>query len=302
MSDMNEWNFAVQKMIDWIEAHSKETPTLAELAEQVGYSKFYCSSQFQKAVGCTIRRYIAGRRLSAATIRIRDTDEPLMDIALEFGYSSQSALTKAFKDAYGCTPAAYRKYPVPIPLFVQQVVSDSSYYLKKGDVTMNEAILTTPQVWVEYIPEHKFIGLYDIHYEGYWDVEKREDFPHIEGILESMVPMQHPVVWSHHAGWYYENGKKGYFYGTGVLPDYDGPIPKGFEIRTIPASYYLVFGHPKYDFWKDNGEVMSRVESLAWNFDPNSLGYAWNEETCQDYQRHMWNDRGYQVLRPVVKL
>ena len=47
---------------------------------------------------------------------------------------------------------------------------------------------------------------------------------------------------------------------------------------------------------------MKCVEDMAWNFDPSTLGYAWNEESCQDYQRHMWNDRGYQVLRPVVKL
>ena len=84
--------------------------------------------------------------------------------------------------------------------------------------------------------------------------------------------------------------------------DYSGEIPAGFEIRTIPGSYYLVFGHPKYDYLKDNGEVMNRVEKLAWGFDPKTLGYEWNEKECQDYQRHTWNTRGYQVLRPVRKL
>ena len=167
---------------------------------------------------------------------------------------------------------------------------------------MKESTLTTPEIWVEYIPEHHFIGIYDIHAKGYWDMEKRADFDKIEGTLESLVPFQHPVVWSHHAGWYYENGKKGYFYGTGVSPEYAGEIPEGFVRRTIPAGYYLVFGHPKFDYYRDNAEVMTRVETLAWNFDPRTLGYAWNEEECQDYQRHMWNDRGYQVLRPVVKL
>ena len=53
---------------------------------------------------------------------------------------------------------------------------------------------------------------------------------------------------------------------------------------------------------KDNGEVMGRVEKLAWDFNPKTLGYDWNEKQCQDYQRHTWNTRGYQVLRPVVKL
>ena len=83
------------------------------------------------------------------------------------------------------------------------------------------------------------------------------------------VPVQH---WSHHAGWFYRDDKKGYFYGTGVDADYSGEIPESFEMRDIPASYYLVFGHPKFDYLKDNGEVMKRVEALAWTFDPRMLG------------------------------
>ena len=53
---------------------------------------------------------------------------------------------------------------------------------------------------------------------------------------------------------------------------------------------------------KDNAKVMKRVEDLAWSFDPNTLGYVWNETICQDYQRHMWNDRGYQILRPIREI
>ena len=115
---MYEWNYAVQEMIDWIEEHLVESPTLEELANQVGYSKFYCSSQFQRIAGMTIRRYTSGRRLCAATLKVRDTNQPILDIAMEYGYSSQGALTRAFKDAYGCTPSAYRKSPIPIPLSI----------------------------------------------------------------------------------------------------------------------------------------------------------------------------------------
>ena len=263
---MYEWNYAVQATIDWIEEHLEGQPTLDDLAKQVGYSKYYCSSQFQKIVGMTIKRYLAGRRLCAATLMVRDTDASILDIAMEYGYSSQGALTRAFKDAYGCTPAAYRKNPVPIPLSIHKAVLTPAQYIKKGVIDMSETALTTPQVWFEYIPDHKFIGLYDRAANGYADFENRKDFDRIEGLLDSMVPVQHPVIWSHHAGWFYDKKRKGYFYGTGVPVDYCGEIPAGFEIRTIPGSCYLVFGHPKYDYMKDNGEVMRRVEDLAWVF------------------------------------
>lgn len=38
---------------------------------------------------------------------------------------------------------------------------------------MSETILTNPEIWVEYIPAHKFIGIYDLNAKGYWDFEKR---------------------------------------------------------------------------------------------------------------------------------
>lgn len=49
-------------------------------------------------------------------------------------------------------------------------------------------------------------------------------------------------------------------------------------------------------------EVMKRVEEVAWNFDPTSIGYEWNEDVCQNYQRHYPEGLGYQVLRPVTKM
>lgn len=46
---------------------------------------------------------------------------------------------------------------------------------------------------------------------------------------------------------------------------------------------------------------MRIVEKKAWNFDPASMGYEWDEEAKQDYQRHLPEDYGYAVLRPVKK-
>ena len=84
--------------------------------------------------------------------------------------------------------------------------------------------------------------------------------------------------------------------------DYNGEVPEGFEVREIPASDYLVFSYPVFDFMAENGEVMAAVEELAFNYDPSERGYVWNEEECQIYQRHYPEKLGYQVVRPVKKL
>ena len=48
---MYEWNETVQKMVDWIEEHIEEEPSLLEMSRQIGYSPSYCSSQFHTIVG-----------------------------------------------------------------------------------------------------------------------------------------------------------------------------------------------------------------------------------------------------------
>lgn len=65
---MYEWNYAVQELIDYVEINLSKNISIDELAKQIGYSKFYCSTQFRRIVGMTCKKYIAGRRLCKATI------------------------------------------------------------------------------------------------------------------------------------------------------------------------------------------------------------------------------------------
>lgn len=303
---MYEWNEAIQTMINWIEDNLCENPSLLQMSAQIGYSPYYCSVQFHKLTGMTIKSYIAGRRLTHSAIAIRDTNERIIDIAIKYGYSSQEALTRAFSAAFGCTPASFRRNPIPIPLPIRQVVYFPEHYrAMKGDTTMSETILTQANVRTEFIPAHKYIGIWDDKATGYGDFWQRHDCDNVCGIINSLSNVSDLIITGHTAGWRRLNGELRYFYGTGVPVDYDGKVPEGFEIKEFPDSYYLVFYHPAFDYLKDNVEVMSRVENLAWNYDiEKEFGngkYTWNEDVCQCYQRHYPEVLGYEVVRPIKK-
>lgn len=302
---MSEWNEAIQKMIDWIEDNLCENPSLLQMSEQIGYSPYYCSVRFHEITGMTVKSYVAGRRLALAALAIRDTDERIIDIAVRCGYSSQEALTRAFSAAFGCTPAAYRREPVPIPLPIRQVVVSPEQYLnRKGEKTMSKIVLTEAHVKTEFIPAHKYLGIWDDSADNYGDFWRHHDCDKVCGMIDSMSNVSDLIVTGHTAGWRNVNGERRYFYGTGVPSDYGGKIPEGFEIREFPASYYLVFFCPPFDYLKDNGEAMGMVENLAWNYDISTFGggkYTWNEDACQCYQRHYPEVLGYQILRPIKK-
>jgi len=308
-------------MIDWIENNLTENPSLLEMSNQIGYSPCYCSSRFHEIVGMTIKSYIAGRRLARATLEIRDSKERILDIAVKYGYSSQEALTRAFLSAYGCTPSAYRKKPIPIALTNRQVVFYPEHYhelydIKQGGMTMSKTCLTEANIRIEHIPAHKYIGIWDDKADNYGDFWKYHNCDEVCGIIESMRNISDPVVGCHMAGWYNNDGQRKYFYGFGVPANYNGVVPEGFEIKAFPESYYMVFYHPPFDYLKDCVEVMCRVENLAWHYELEKYGltdenvsyfdsrkmYEWNEENCQCYQRHYPEVMGYEVLRPIKRV
>lgn len=305
---MYEWNETVQKMIDWIENNICENPSLIKMSKQIGYSSYYCSVQFHKISGMTIKSYISNRRLALATIELRDTSKRIIDIAIKYGYSSQEAFTRAFSMMFECTPASYRRNPVPIPIPIHKVVYFPEHYreLYRGGNHMSNANLINANVRIEYIPAHKYIGIWDKNVDNYCDFWKRHDCDTVSGLIDSLNHVSDLIVSEHTAGWYYLDGNRRYFYGMGVPLDYDGEIPDGFEIKEFPSSYYLVFFHPPFDYLKDCDEVMSKVENLAWNYDIQKNfrngKYTWNEDVCQCYQRCCPEILGYEILRPIKKI
>lgn len=107
----------VEDMIDWIEDHIEDDPALGKMADHVGYSEFYCSAKFHEYVGISFKEYLVRRKLSLAAEALSETDAGIVEIALQYGFSSHEAFTRAFKKIYGCPPNQYRRCRPDVPLF-----------------------------------------------------------------------------------------------------------------------------------------------------------------------------------------
>lgn len=99
----------MRRMIDWVDENIKENPTLEKMSDSVGYSPFYCSAKFHEFAGVTFKQYVAGKKLNLAAKDIKASGESILQIALDYGFSSNEAFTRAFVKQYGCTPNQYRK-------------------------------------------------------------------------------------------------------------------------------------------------------------------------------------------------
>jgi AraC-like DNA-binding protein/predicted enzyme related to lactoylglutathione lyase len=135
---LSEWRDAIERAIYWIEGNLTHEFGMVDLANQAGYSPFYFSRLFHLIAGITMKKYIADRRLCRAAYEIKDTDTRIIDIAVKYGFSSQAALTRALKSAYGHTPYAFGKNPQLIVLPALSVDLPLENNIVKGEKFMTD--------------------------------------------------------------------------------------------------------------------------------------------------------------------
>ena len=111
-------NEHIQQMIDWIESNLKKEFSLDNLSRYMGYSPYYCSFKFHQVTGISIRRYILLRRLYLSTEDLTN-DRKIIDIALDYDYSSQEAYSRAFKNVFGMNPREFQLNKMPIQSFIK---------------------------------------------------------------------------------------------------------------------------------------------------------------------------------------
>ena len=98
----------VGKALWFIESHFAEELTLDDIAHCGCVSRFHLARAFEAATGVPVMRYVRGRRLSEAARRLADGAPDILTVAIDAGYGSHEAFTRAFREQFGLTPEALR--------------------------------------------------------------------------------------------------------------------------------------------------------------------------------------------------
>jgi len=98
----------INKAISYIEANIKELISVKSVCEQSHFSKWEFQRIFRAFVGDSIGGYLRGRRLSLAVKDLTESNRKILDIALDYNFSSQESFSRAFKDHFNCTPGFVR--------------------------------------------------------------------------------------------------------------------------------------------------------------------------------------------------
>lgn len=98
----------VARALWFIESHLGGEVTLDDIADASGVSRFHLSRAFSAALGRSAMRYLRGRRLSEAARKLADGAPDILSVALEAGYGSHEAFSRAFRDQFGVSPDELR--------------------------------------------------------------------------------------------------------------------------------------------------------------------------------------------------
>lgn len=109
---METYQERMTRVCDYIAAHLEDDLSLEQLSSVASLSKFHFHRLFRDFVGISLYQYVQLLRLKRASYRlVFDPGSTVLDIALEAGFESSGAFSRAFKRNFGQAPSAFRRCP-----------------------------------------------------------------------------------------------------------------------------------------------------------------------------------------------
>lgn len=226
---------AIQRSIDYTEAHLTDEIDYEAAAREAASSVFHFQRLFSMLCGYTLGDYIRMRRLSLAADELQRTGGKIIDIALKYGYDTPESFSRAFTRFHGITPTQARRggnIKSFSRLSVKLILDGGNlmdYRIEKRDafkLICRKKQVNKPQGDTATADISAFWGEFST--DGTMEkLCKYASFDNLRGILG--------VCFSG------EMANSGFPYGIGA--EYNGaPLTDGgFDIVEIPAHTYAVF-------------------------------------------------------------
>lgn len=221
---------AIVRTLWYIESRFREDLSLDDLAAATGLSRFYLSRLFPMATGQTISGYLRGRRLTEAARALAAGAPDILEVAIDAGYNSHEAFTRAFRDQFGMTPDAVRRNGTIDTLDIVEALRMEA-----------QANITLAPPRIEPHGPLRIAGIRR-HHENAGSATIPDQWqtfaPHISGLHGLVGTSTYGVV----SG--FSEDAPGYDYLTGVEVRADADLPPELEAVTLPAHTWAKFTHP----------------------------------------------------------
>jgi AraC family transcriptional regulator len=215
------------EVLAYIEAHRFEPMTVTELATVAGFSPYHFSRLFTARFGESVMGYVRTCRLQAAAVRLSGDEPPaLVDLALECGFGSQEAFTRAFRNRYGVPPGQFKRQEL------QRQPAERNMSDSKAQATVER---------LEELVKRNAFSVAGVR--AVFDKQNKSGIPGLWPRLVRCLPLPGQVnAVTYGVIWMENNKDEGRFdYLAGVEAIGDAELPEGFERVQLAAQTYVVF-------------------------------------------------------------
>ena len=105
---LNDYQQRIVTVLVYIDQHKSEPLTVEELARIACFSPFHFHRLFHAFVGESLYAYIKRLRLEQGALQLKNSDQPITDIAFNAGFDTPGAFAKAFRERFGISPTGFR--------------------------------------------------------------------------------------------------------------------------------------------------------------------------------------------------
>ena len=126
--------------LEFIEKNLKEDINTVSICRFCGCSKSSLEKVFRCVINISVHDYIVRRRMMLAAKEISGTDKSLLEIAFEYGYTSNESFTRAFKKIWNVNPSEVRgrKMFELFPKLRMPKVEGDEYIMSRKNVDISE--------------------------------------------------------------------------------------------------------------------------------------------------------------------
>ena len=97
-----------RRLVDYIRGNLASNISVSELAVLVQMSPSHFARTFKASFGVTPYRFVMQERIDEARTMLKDRELSASQVAMAFGFASQSHFVKVFRQFTGVTPKQYR--------------------------------------------------------------------------------------------------------------------------------------------------------------------------------------------------
>jgi len=158
---------SLEQAVIYIENHLGYNIKVEDVAKAAGYSYYHLNRQFTAILGESIGSYIKKRRLADASKKLLYSELKIIDIAIEYGFDSPEAFSRAFKSIYKVSPQSYRQNRLDIFIGGKERLDTGLLDHLVRNVTVHPRIVELPEIMVAGIRGET--TLRDNRLRGLWD-------------------------------------------------------------------------------------------------------------------------------------